>query len=701
VPNPKLSPSQVRSLMLAKLEDSGLQSLAGKLGYTAFTSAELIRKYPDLTQFPLAGFVLPYFDINGKDTGFFRYRFLEEPVRTGFSALVSHKVMRYVQPTGAEPRAYFPRTFDWRAFFAKPADARRLIITEGELKAACAVKHGIPTIGLGGVWNFKSKEDALIEDLAGLPWEDMTTFICYDSDAINNPQVLKAENALARQLLDRKADVYIIRLPELDQSHKTGLDDLLVADGVETFAKLVEEAEQWAASRELRRLNEQYLMIRKSVEVMDVDTLDIYSTSKFRDLCANRTYMEITTVEMPNGGTAPRSKEKSAALEWIKWPGRAEVGKLVYEPGHELVLSNGGSVPDFNLWSGWGTEPKEGDVALFLELVDFLMTDCTQPERKWFLDWLAYPIQNPGAKMKSCALFHGRQGTGKTILGEIVSRIYGENAHTVDDAKLLSQFNTWARHRQFICGDEIGVKVRKAADLMKGFITRELVSINSKFVQEYTIRDCMNYYFTSNHPDAAYLEEDDRRHFVIKVPDTPKPQAFYDRLGKFLEGDGPAWVMRFLLDRDLKEFNPDARPPLTAAKAAMIDTSRSDAAEWAATLRDNPDKIFGPLGGAKRLASPEALHGSFVDAHNHTLGSMKTMKSVLQENGFVQANRGTQFWVNNGWGLQRLWVLDKSFNNATVAELRRLFLQDYGPGKPNFMAKVHGVKVKSHTQGEK
>ena len=44
---------------------------------------------------------------------------------------------------------------------------------------------------------------------------------------------------------------------------------------------------------------------------------------------------------------------------------------------------------------------------------------------KWLLQWMAYPLQNPGAKMGSAVVMHGPQGTGKSLIFTTLAEIYG------------------------------------------------------------------------------------------------------------------------------------------------------------------------------------------------------------------------------------------------------------------------------------
>jgi hypothetical protein len=109
------------------------------------------------------------------------------------------------------------------------ADAHMpLVITEGELKAACVYKHGL-FCRLGGVWSWKSKKEdvyllPVLQDIASRHTEQTkdgerklprTVNVAFDSDAVSNPNVHAAENALAHELTQLGADVYICRIPAL------------------------------------------------------------------------------------------------------------------------------------------------------------------------------------------------------------------------------------------------------------------------------------------------------------------------------------------------------------------------------------------------------------------------------------------------------------------------------------------------------
>src|ERR1700752_1489740 len=146
----------VRAAMLEKIAGSRLdKDDAVKLKFKPLTSKQTKElKIPAA----IAGFVIPYFSIDGKVLKFWRFRYLED-TRKGFDVLNGRKPLRYVQPPGGINEVYLPPFTDWRRISENISIP--IIITEGELKAACATKLGMPTIGLGGVYSFKSNKEVV------------------------------------------------------------------------------------------------------------------------------------------------------------------------------------------------------------------------------------------------------------------------------------------------------------------------------------------------------------------------------------------------------------------------------------------------------------------------------------------------------------------------------------------------------------
>lgn len=578
-----LSNGGLRAALLEKLAGSGLTAAeAKKLHLTTMTAVEVAK----LQLPPYAAFRIPYFDLKGKQRKFFRLRYLEQTL-TGFAAQSERKALRYVQPAGTVNDIYLPPFINWQKT-AATAEAP-IIITEGELKAACSTLHGLPTIGLGGVWSFKSTRNLLpyLPVFKEFKWQDRPVYIIYDSDAASNGQVMLAEQALCRVLMELGARPRIVRLPSLCPPEKTGLDDFLVSEGAKQLVKLMHESEPFKMSEVLHEINTLVAYARNPGLVVKLENMQRMSAANFKEHAFSTwKHPQMTLDDQGN----EKMKEVLAAPAWLKWKGRHEVEQVTYAPGQSRHMPGG----VLNAWPGWGVVPRPGDIKPWKELLDFLFAEDPPAARKWFEQWCAYPLQHPGVKMYSAAVLWGiTHGTGKSIIGYTLQKIYGRNATEVHDQHLHGDHNEWAENKQFVFGDEItGGDKRGSADRLKSMITQKEIRLNPKYVPSYTVPDCINYFFTSNHPDAFFLEETDRRFFIHEVQGAPQPMAFYRRYDAWLHGEGPAFLFNHLLHLNLEGFEPRAPALRTRARDEMIADNRSDLETWVRHLLEQPDQVL-------------------------------------------------------------------------------------------------------------
>jgi len=259
-------------------------------------------------------------------------------------------------------------------------------------------------------------------------------------------------------------------------------------------------------------------------------------------------------------------------------------------------------------------------------------------------------------------------------------RIYGKNSAEITDKELGSGFNEWAENKQFILGDEItGGDKRHSADRMKSMITQKQLRLNVKFVPSYVVPDCINYFFTSNHPDAFFLEDTDRRFFIHEVKGSPYGSEFYDEYFKWLDGSGKNKLFHYLLSVDLTGFNPAAPAPMTASKRDMIDNGRSDIGTWAATLRDYPEAVLrvGERELHYKLWTTTDLHNLY-DGEGKGRTTVNGMARELSRAGFEKVYRGGP--VQTDAGPQKLWLIRPipGHEQMTGTELSKIYLDERG-----------------------
>lgn len=572
-----------------------------------------------------SAYKLPYFDLDGTPSTFLRVRFLGEasPVeqRDG-------KSLRYWQPPKSSPHLYFPPYIKWRAVLADPTET--IYVVEGEKKAALGTKLlQRPVVGLGGIWSWGSRKAGIsvVPDLVPFLAAGRKVVLVFDAEPVENADVTAAREHLANAVWQRGATPLILTLPLVDDA-KTGLDDFLLARGTEAFNAIVPLQTEY--SQALLNLNSELCYIESHHAIYHPRTGTLFArTQQLTQLAyAHRKILSFDRAGNP--------VEKNLVAEWLGWAGRRSHSALAYDPGVGPITEKN----ELNVWPGWPLEPKRGPVTLFLELVDRFFEGVRAEERAWFLRWLAYPLQRPGTKLATATVLFSRDhGTGKTLLGQTMGRIYGQNYVVLNAEALHSPFNTWARHRQFVLGEELTGSERRAdAERLKLLVTQERVTINAKFQPAYELPDRCNYLLTTNHADALNLDVYDRRFFVHEVVADKLPTSFFRSYDKWYRSDaGAAALFAYLLDLDVKGFEPLGAALLTRAKGEMQQLSDLPVDYLIKELLDAPERFLSLAGKPveRDLFTPRELV-TLIDPDGRRKFSEQAVAKALRRVGIRQ-----------------------------------------------------------------
>lgn len=230
-----------------------------------------------------------------------------------------------------------------------------------------------------------------------------------------------------------------------------------------------------------------------------------------------------------------------------------------------------------NLYDGFHLEEVETSEARVQPILRHMYWMCGGNDQvyRWLIRWIAYPLQNPGAKMQSSVINYGAEGTGKSFLWEqVVKRMYGRYGITVGQAQLESQFTTWKSHKLFVVAEEVVSRAEKAhyKGQLKHMVTGDKHIINEKNLPEREEDNLMNFVFLSNNTQPLELDYGDRRYLALFMGE-PQSPAYYAELGKWAVEGGVEAFYCWLRSIDLKGFTPHDKPPMTEAKESLIDMS--------------------------------------------------------------------------------------------------------------------------------
>jgi muconolactone delta-isomerase len=513
--------------------------------------------------------VLPYFALDGtpmltpSGAPFGRVRYLAAPpVKAGFAK--PDKPQRYAQPPESGTHAYFPPGLDLRG---------GAVLTEGEAKALAATLAGIPTIALGGVYNFIDKaKGALLPELEAIGWSGKSLTICFDSDAATNPQIQAAEARLAEEFMRRGATVKLARLPGRSDGGKVGMDDYLLSDGVVALrTRLAEAMPLGRLDAAVLDLNRWCAWVEAEGMVYDLKNAKWMPKQHF----VNGAWP--SAIKIPASAPARvvgrkrkdilgEKQEVQVAPAWLKSSLARRYNEALFRPGAEREIEDDSGAPALNLWTGWREAP--GDVAPWLKLTDYLFSMLPEEHRALPLNWLAYKAQNPALKIPLALVIVGEEGTGKSFWCKIVRDAFAPYGTELSSDQLTSPYQGWLERSLMCCINEAkGDDVTFGSDNLKTLISDETRPMNEKYRPVRQVRSYASYILTSNRREVGSYNTDNRRMFVVSTPEKPLPPEFYASLEAWNNADGPKHVMYYLRHLDLKGWKPPPRAPLTQEKA--------------------------------------------------------------------------------------------------------------------------------------
>jgi hypothetical protein len=205
-------------------------------------------------------------------------------------------------------------------------------------------------------------------------------------------------------------------------------------------------------------------------------------------------------------------------------------------------------------------------------------------EAEHIIAWLAHRVQYPGIKPNYCIVLVGAPGIGKDMLLYPMRHAVGPwNFHDISLNHLISP------HNDFLCaviirineardiGDTNRARIDRYAlhDHMKGLMTSppETHRINRKYIPQYIGFSVMGFIITTNHFDALFLPDDDRRHLVgaSESKHTDFPPDFFKAFFHWYDHEGGiGHVIAYLQQYNLSKFDPKLAPLKTAGFWDMV-----------------------------------------------------------------------------------------------------------------------------------
>jgi hypothetical protein len=269
---------------------------------------------------------------------------------------------------------------------------------------------------------------------------------------------------------------------------------------------------------------------------------------------------------------------------------KALVG-VTYAAGESVLVSRDGMVYG-NRWRDARPKAAAGDVSQWLAHVERMVPE--KFEREHLLSALAHKVQFPTHKINHAILMGGNHGSGKdTLFAPFFWAIGGRakvNCSMVKNEDLTSQWGYGLECEVMEIAElrQAEAKDRRALENhLKPIIAAppEYLMVNRKGLHPYYALNRVFVVAFSNERVAISIPSEDRRWFVIWAEASKLPEAQAVSLWNWYQHRGGfEAVAHYLHARDVSAWNPTAPPPMTEAKAIMVEHGMSTAESFLVDL---------------------------------------------------------------------------------------------------------------------
>jgi hypothetical protein len=262
-------------------------------------------------------------------------------------------------------------------------------------------------------------------------------------------------------------------------------------------------------------------------------------------------------------------KSKSAGDFWLYHPKRRQYLRgVVFDPTSKVG-------PDYwNLWSGFGVEPKPGDWSLMQDHLLKVVCGGNRGHFDFLLNTTARMFQEPAKLAEVAVVLRGKKGSGKGVVCVHLVKAWGQHgAHIANSKHLVGNFNNHLRDCVMLFADEaFFAGDRQHESVLKALITEPTLPIEAKYMDIIFVRNMLHVYMSSNSDWVVPASHDERRYFVLDVLDTHLgDRPYFNALYRQMEGGGlAAMIYDMLNDRNISGFDPRDVPKTEA----LVDQHR-------------------------------------------------------------------------------------------------------------------------------
>jgi hypothetical protein len=277
--------------------------------------------------------------------------------------------------------------------------------------------------------------------------------------------------------------------------------------------------------------------------------------------------------------TLADGKTKSLSELWMRSPERRSYDGICFMPGLE-------SPPRFyNLWRGFSVKPTDPSESISYDMkasvdafLSHLHTNVCHGDQKlarWLTGYFAHIVQKPWEKPLVALVFKGNKGVGKNALIDRIGSLLGSHYLLTSNRRFLTgNFNAHLENLLLFALDEAFWSGDKQAEgTLKDLITGKTHFIEHKGREPYTVENCTRICIIGNEEWLVPASQDERRYAVFDVGEGRKQdRSFFQLMRERMEAGGSRYLLRHLLDFDLRGVDVNAAPSTAALHDQKISS---------------------------------------------------------------------------------------------------------------------------------
>ena len=253
---------------------------------------------------------------------------------------------------------------------------------------------------------------------------------------------------------------------------------------------------------------------------------------------------------------------------WISHEDRREYHGIEFEPTRRRAEY-------YNMWHGFAVEPREGDCSKFLGHLKDNIAKGNEDHYRWVVGWFAQIFQQLDTKMGTSLCLRGKQGVGKTKVGEVIGALLGNHYELVSDPRyIVGQFNSHMAGLLLLHADEaFWAGDKRSEGKLKDLVTGHRHRLEFKGVDPISVRNLIRLFVTGNQEWLVPAGFGERRFAVFDVGEGKiKNNDYFAAIDAEMNNGGREALLHHLLNFDLSQINLRVIPNTEALMEQIVES---------------------------------------------------------------------------------------------------------------------------------